>query len=247
MKSIAVFQHTEVGAPGTVIPILESLGFACRLIRVMEGEPVPAQAGDFAGLVFMGGYMGVHDPLPWIPAELALIRQADALGIPVAGHCLGGQLLAQALGGRVSPHHTREIGWQHITVEANPESEEWWGRAGGTPLLAFQWHGDTFAPPPGSVRIAAGAHCANQGFVVRGLHLGLQPHLEMTPELVELSLQRNGALLEREYRRGNPAVTSMEETRQDLDGRTQRMRASLHRLYTRWTRNCRAGPAAGRP
>lgn len=89
MKPIAVFQHTEVGAPGAVVPILEALGREVVLVRIVDGDAVPADASGFGGLVFMGGSMGARDPLPWIAQELALIRDADARGIPVAGHCLG--------------------------------------------------------------------------------------------------------------------------------------------------------------
>lgn len=238
MKPIAIFQHTEVGAPGTIPDILEELGRPYRVIRIVDGDPVPAEASGFGGLVFMGGYMGVHDPLPWIRAEQDLIRQADALDIPVAGHCLGSQLLASALGARVRANHQREIGWQPISIDHNAVAEDWWGQAAGTPLLTFQWHGDTFELPSGAVRIASSAYCGNQAFVLRGLHLGVQSHLEMTPQLVELSLDRNGAQLEREYLQGNPAVTSLEETRRDVEARTQRMRAILARLYARWARNC---------
>ena len=66
MKPIAVFQHTEVGAPGTVPTILESLGREVRLVRIVDGEPVPSHAGEFGGLVFLGGSMAAHDDLPWI-------------------------------------------------------------------------------------------------------------------------------------------------------------------------------------
>ncbi|RJG04770.1 type 1 glutamine amidotransferase [Noviherbaspirillum cavernae] len=239
MKPIAVFQHTEVGAPGSVISILESLGKRCRVIRIVDGEPVPENADEFGGMVFMGGYMGVHDPLPWIPQELALIRQADALDIPVAGHCLGSQLLALALGGCVRANHRREIGWQQIVTEDGALAEEWWGQPSGTALLTFQWHGDTFEPPAGAVRIATSPYCANQAFVVRGLHLGMQSHFEMTPELVTLSLQRNGAQLEREYAQGNPAVTSMQETQREVPARTAQMRTALERLYKRWVKGCK--------
>ncbi len=239
MKPIAVFQHTEVGAPGTVTSILESLGRPCRIIRIVDGEAVPTNAGDFGGMIFMGGYMSVHDPLPWIGQELALIRQADALDIPVSGHCLGSQLLALALGGQVRANHRREIGWQQITIEGGSEAEEWWGQRVGTSLLTFQWHGDTFEPPAGAIRIATSAHCANQAFLLRSLHLGVQSHLEMTPALVALSLQRNGTQLEHEYQQGNPAVTSLQETQRDVAERTAQMRATLSRLYRRWVQNCK--------
>lgn len=240
MKPIAVFQHTEVGAPGTVLPILESLGLPCTVVRIVDGQAVPERAEDFAGLVFMGGYMGVHDPLPWIAQELALIRQADALCIPVAGHCLGSQLVACALGGSVRRNAVPEIGWNTIIVDSTPQAAEWFGRDAGTRLLAFQWHGDTFELPPRAQRIATSVHCVNQAFVVDDRHLALQCHLEMTPELVELSVARNGAQLVREFDAGNRAATSRTQTLSDLLPRTADMKSTLQQLYSRWAQNLRS-------
>lgn len=236
MKPVAVFQHTEVGAPGSVLPILEAAGRPVKLVRVVDGEAVPPDAGDFSGLVFMGGYMGAHDPLPWIAQELALIRDADAKGIPVAGHCLGSQLVALALGGQVHRHVRPEIGWCEIEAEDSDTAREWWGEHAGQRLQTFQWHGDTFEPPPDAVRIAHGEHCSNQAYVVRGRHLLVQSHLEMTPELVAQSLEKNGEQLRRQNALGNPAASAFGELLDDLPQRTQRMQALLRRLYMRWLR-----------
>lgn len=239
MKPIAVFQHTEVGAPGAVLPILESLGCNVRLVHIMDGEPVPSHASDFAGLVFLGGYMAVHDNLPWIAREMALIRDADALGLPVAGHCLGSQLVAAALGGKVHRHTRPEIGWNELRTGDDSTSRDWWGPYAGSIVTTFQWHGDTFMPPAGAKQIARAAHCENQAFVLSDRHLLLQSHLEMTPALVELSLERNGAQLLREHAAGNPAVTSMEETLRLLPERTADMTRVLRRLYSRWVERCK--------
>jgi GMP synthase-like glutamine amidotransferase len=233
-KPIAVFQHTEVGAPGAVVPILESLGREVRVIRIVDGEAVPPDASAFSGLVFMGGYMGAHDPLPWIAQELALIRDADARGIPVAGHCLGSQLVALALGGEVRPHDRPEIGWREIAAEASDAAKEWWGEHAGQALQTFQWHADTFTPPPGALPLASGIHCANQAFVVNGRHLLVQSHLEMTPALVRLSVERNGHQLLRQNALANPATSAYDDLMNDLEARTARMHALLRRLYTRW-------------
>lgn len=235
MKPIAIFQHTEVGAPGSVPDLLKSLGLDHRIVRIVDGEPVPQHAEDFAGLIFMGGYMSVHDPLPWIHQELKLIRRADALGIPVAGHCLGSQLVAVALGGSVRRNERPEIGWNTITVDPKPQAVEWFGVAGGARLLTFQWHGDTFELPPGAERIATSAHCKNQAFVMNGRHLAIQCHLEMTSELVQLSVERNGVQMDREFAARNPAVTSRDQTLSDLRPRTNEMKAALLRLYARWS------------
>lgn len=234
MKPIAVFQHTEVGAPGTVVPILEALGCNVQIIRIVDGEAVPRDASAFGGIVFMGGYMGVHDDLPWIPLELALIRDADARGLPLAGHCLGSQLLALALGGKVVRHTMPEIGWQPLQTEDSAVARDWWGEFAASELQTFQWHGDTFLPPPGAQRIAHSLHCDNQAFVLCDRHLLLQSHLEMTPALVEISLKHNGHQLERQYKLGNPAVSDPEDAMNDLEVRTENMRVILARLYARW-------------
>lgn len=234
MKPIAVFQHTEVGAPGAVIPILEALGCEVQLIKVVNGESVPRDSSTFSGLIFMGGYMGVHDDYPWIPLELALIRDADVREIPVAGHCLGSQLLALALGGNVVRHTQPEIGWQPLQTDNNTVAGDWWGEFAASEIQTFQWHGDTFLPPTGAQRIAHSAHCESQAFVIRNRHLLLQSHLEMTPALVELSLKHNGHQLHRQYALKNPAVSDPEDVLTDLVLRTERMHAALMRLYSRW-------------
>ena len=117
-------------------------------------------------------------------------------------------------------------------------SRAWWGADAGRALLAFQWHQDRFTPPDGSQRIAHAVTCDSQAYVLDGRHLMLQSHLEMTPDLVELSLARNGAQLAREAAAGNPAVTSMDETRRDLPARTAAMTRAMRNLYTQWVRHC---------
>lgn len=239
MKPIAIIQHTEVGAPGAVLPVLDRLGLPWEIIAVVDGAPIPASAGAYAGLVLMGGYMGVNDRLPWMADEIRLIRDADARGLPVAGHCLGSQLLAHAFGAEITRNHTVEIGWQPIRVDAHAAAEDWFGHPGGSEHAVFQWHGDTFAIPEGAVRIATSAHCANQAYVIGGRHLGMQFHLEMTPALIELSLERNGHQLERQLASGNPAVSTLEETAADTPARTAAMHDLMTRLYRRWSQGLR--------
>jgi GMP synthase-like glutamine amidotransferase len=237
-RPIAVFQHTEVGAPGAVVPVLQALGREVALVRIVDGEPVPKDPGAYGGLVFMGGYMSVHDPLPWIAEVLALIRRAADAGLPVAGHCLGSQLVALALGGTVEPAGRPEIGWCEIEAEDTAEARRWWGPDAGRRLQTFQWHADTFVPPPGAVRIAHGGHCASQAFVVDGRHLLLQSHLEMTPALVGLAVARNGHQLARQNALGNPACSALVDVERDLPARTAGMHRLLGRLYAQWVEGC---------
>ncbi|OXR49992.1 glutamine amidotransferase class-I [Pusillimonas sp. T2] len=240
MKPVAIFQHSDIGRPGSVIDIINALGLSYSIIETYRGEPVPRHADDFSGLIFMGGPMGVNDNDEWLEHERDLIRRADAQDIPVAGHCLGAQQLAKALGATVQRNVRPEIGWQPIAVESDPLALRWWGVLQPDSLLTFQWHSDTFELPDRAHRIATGIHCANQAFVVRDLHIGMQSHFEMTPALVHDYYQRNGAFLRREHAAGNPAVTSVEDTLSQLDERTDGMKAVLQRVYTRWALGLKA-------
>lgn len=237
-RPIAVFQHTQVGAPGAIVPILESLGREVVIIKVVDGEPIPSAPDDFGGLVFLGGFMSAHDPLPWIRQEFDLIRLAAAREISMAGHCLGSQILALGLGGQVRRAPLAEIGWCEIEALDSKVARAWWGPHAGQSLSTFQWHSDTFDPPDGAVQIAAGRHCAHQAFVLSDRHLLLQSHLEMTPELVALSVHRNGHQLERQNLLDNPACSGLSDIEHDAAQRTARMHVLLLELYRQWLVRC---------
>jgi len=127
--------------------------------------------------------MSVNDPLPWIEPVCALIRDAVTREIPVIGHCLGGQLLSKALGGTVSRNPVKEIGWSEAGAENSAVARHWLGDYAGHIGTIFQWHGETFSLPTGASRLLTNAHCANQMFA-QGPHLGMQCHVEMTPEMI---------------------------------------------------------------
>ena len=153
------------------------------MIAIDEGESVPPTADGYAGLCFMGGPMSVNDPLPWIEPVCALIRDAVAKDVPVIGHCLGGQLISKALGGQVTKNPVKEIGWSEAGGEDSAIAQQWLGAGAGKTGTIFQWHGETFSIPAGATRLFANQHCANQMFVL-GPHLGMQCHVEMTPEMI---------------------------------------------------------------
>jgi len=182
MRPIAIFRHTPTEGPGYFATFLEHHGVSWTLIPIDAGAPVPEQADAYAGLCFMGGPMSVNDPLPWIEQACALIRDAVQKGIPVLGHCLGGQLIAKALGGQVCANPVKEIGWSQVRIESGETARHWLdGMEGEVPV--FQWHGETFSLPPQAVRLLTNGACANQLFAL-GPHLAMQCHVEMTPEMI---------------------------------------------------------------
>lgn len=184
MRPVAIFRHSPTEGPGYFAIFLERHRIPWRLIAIDEGEAVPATAEECSGLCFMGGPMSVNDPLPWIESVCALIRDAVARDIPVIGHCLGGQLMSKALGGQVSRNPVKEIGWSNAAgAGTDAVSSQWLGPFAAKSATIFQWHGETFSIPPGATRLLTNAYCANQMFVL-GPHLGMQCHVEMTPEMI---------------------------------------------------------------
>ena len=245
MKPIAVLQHSPEAGPGYFAEWLAQRGIPMRLFRIDRSEPVPARADGFSGMCLMGGPMSVNDPLPWIGQELALIRDADVRGVPVLGHCLGGQLLARALGGTVARNPVREIGWGRLRVIDAATAREWLGAGADEEPEFFQWHGDTFSAPPGAVNFLASDLCMHQAFVIERdgcTHLGLQFHCEMTPALVrDWASDPEGLaeIAEERQQTGGPGVSDAGAMLRDVETRTQRMNALAARLYARWARSLR--------
>jgi len=125
----------------------------------------------------MGGPMSVNDEAahPWLVEEKVLVADAIAHGRAVLGVCLGAQVIASALGCRVSANWEREIGWFPIEPTLR-------GRASGLDIdgPVFHWHGETFDLPAGATLLASSVGCVNQAFSLGPRVLGLQFHLEVT-------------------------------------------------------------------
>jgi GMP synthase-like glutamine amidotransferase len=230
MKPVAIFRHSPTEGPGYFATYLDAHRVPWRLLKVDEGEAVPSSPRDYSGLVFMGGPMSVNDPLPWIDPVLRLIREARDSDIPTLGHCLGGQLMARAMGGTVSRNPVKEIGWGAVAVNAGEEARLWFG--GEREFLSFHWHGETFSIPPGAQAIASSEHCPNQAFAL-GPHLGMQCHVEMTPELIRTWCRD----WEQEVSRLAARVSSVqtpEEMERDMESRVAALHRVADRLYDRW-------------
>ena len=230
MKPVAIFRHSPTEGPGYFATYLESRDLPWRLVALDRDEAVPARPEEFSGLVFMGGPMSVNDDLPWIAPVLELIRKAVAAGVPVLGHCLGGQLMAKALGGSVGRNPVKEIGWGEIEVADNSQARAWFG-PDLTRFESFHWHGETFTIPPGAVRIMGNRNCENQGFVM-GRNLGMQCHVEMTEQLID-SWCESGAE-EIVGSKTSPAVQSAEQMKNRMQEKIVAMRRVADRLYDRW-------------
>jgi GMP synthase-like glutamine amidotransferase len=240
MKPVAVFQHCHNVQPGHFASFLDQQEIPWQLIAIDRGDTVPADIDAFSGLCFMGGPMSVNNDLPWIAPELALIRQAVAHDVPVIGHCLGGQLMSLALGGKVTRNPVKEIGWGAVQATDTAEARLWLGT---TQIFdAYQWHGETFTLPEGAVRVLGGEYCANQAFVLGpngGIHLGMQFHIEMTEELIR-DWNEDWADEFDASRILPPSVQVPTRQFAELPRALPVMRTIADRLYSRWVQALRS-------
>ena len=155
---------------------------------LFQDDPLPDTA-DFDWLIIMGGPMNIYeqDIYPWLAREKEFIRSAIAEGKIILGICLGAQLMADVLGGKVQRNEHREIGWFQVQLTPEARASRIF-RVLPEKFVAFHWHGDTFDIPPEAVRMAESLACKNQAFEL-GKAVGLQFHLESSLDSIDHLIQ----------------------------------------------------------
>ncbi|MDX1574657.1 MAG: type 1 glutamine amidotransferase [Kiloniellales bacterium] len=183
---LLVFQHINLEHPGIFRDFLAEDGIEWDAVELDEGAAIP-DLGAYDGLWVMGGPMDVweEDEHPWFAAEKAAIHEAVRdRGLPFLGLCLGHQLLADSLGGRVGKAETPEIGV--LEVELTPDGREspfYEGVAERGKCL--QWHGAEVLEPPEDARVLASSPaCRVQAMAIGRQAFSLQYHVEITETTV---------------------------------------------------------------
>jgi GMP synthase (glutamine-hydrolysing) len=180
----AILQHVGHEGPGLIADELSRAGQSFEVVRLDRGDPMPAST-SIAGLVAMGGPMGVHDDVDhlWLPAERELMAAVATGGKPVLGVCLGAQQLAAALGAEVSTGDVPEIGLGRVELTGagrlDPVTGPEYGGLSATTIPCVHWHQDTFSLPDGAVHLAASRLFPHQAFRWGDRAYGLQFHVEV--------------------------------------------------------------------
>lgn len=232
MRPIAILRFSRTEGPAYFADWLDARGLPWQLVALDEGAGVPADPRDFAGIGMMGGPMSVNDALPWIEPACTLLRDAVDARVPVIGHCLGGQLLARALGATVARAAQAEIGWIGVDVDANAGA--WFGER--PRFTAFEWHYDAFELPRGATRVLSNAFNPNQGYALDDRHIGLQCHVEMTADLVDTWCR---AAPDELPPASSAALMSEADIRADLPARVAHLNGVASSIYARWATQLR--------
>jgi GMP synthase (glutamine-hydrolysing) len=183
-KPVVIVQHAPHEHPAALLRALESQGIATQLVHPYRGDLYPS-TDAISGVVSLGGPMGANDQehQGWIQPEMELFRRAVGAGLPVVGICLGGQILARALGGRVEKHSVAEVGWFPVQLNAQGLQDPIVGAAGPSPTV-YHWHMDTFFPPEGATLLASSRACERQAYRISEKVYGFQFHPEADHQLV---------------------------------------------------------------
>jgi GMP synthase-like glutamine amidotransferase len=230
MRPVAIFRFSPTEGPGHFAEWLDAHAVPYRLVALDQGEAVPADPRAFSGIGMMGGPMSANDELPWNAPLLSFVRGTVAADVPVLGHCLGGQLLAKALGAKVWRTSTPEIGWGEVSVLDGDGAGVWFdGRDGFT---TFQWHYEIFALPEGATRVLTNACNPDQAYTL-DKHIGFQCHIEMTRPMIETWCRTGTAELPA---RTKGAMQSKADMFVDLDRRLAALSRVADGVYAQWAK-----------
>jgi GMP synthase (glutamine-hydrolysing) len=225
---IWVLQHVACEDLGTISDALESKGISAHYVRSFAGQPVPANMEDAAGLIVMGGPMGVYDQpqYPFLQKEMKLIEEALKQEKPILGVCLGSQLLATALGAEVKKGKAKEIGWHPINLLPAAQGDALW-QGVKSPFLAYHWHGDVFDLPAGALSLASSALTSCQAFRYGRNAYGFLFHMEVTQAIISAMIETFAVELQEEGIDGHSIVVQARE-------HLTRLQTVGHLVFQRW-------------
>ena len=191
-------QHVSFEGLGSIESWLETAGYKITKTQFFKSANLP-ELDEIDLLIVMGGPMSVNDAdeFPWLAREKQFIRDIIKSGKSVLGVCLGAQLIASAMGARVYRNAVKEIGW--FPIQGTPSTDRTTFNFPPTAEV-FHWHGETFDLPSGTIRLARSQGCENQAFQFGRSVIGLQFHLETTPESARVIVKHcRNELLPSEY------------------------------------------------
>lgn len=182
--SILVVKHIACEGLGLWQEFFSEKEIKLEIVELQEVHSLPPPE-RYKAVFVLGGPMNVYeeDAYPFLKEEDRFIKRALERGVPFVGFCLGAQLLAKALGAKITQNPAREIGWFEVSLTEQGRIDPMFDSLSEC-FEVFQWHGDTFTIPEGAVRLAVSKLCKNQAFRYGKTAYGFQFHVEIKPDMV---------------------------------------------------------------
>jgi GMP synthase (glutamine-hydrolysing) len=194
--NVLVIRHEQCSSLGLLKVAFEQAKIPFVYLDTPEGETLVDSLTHYSHIIVLGGAVSAYeaDQYPYLHYEFELLKQAIQQGIPVLGICLGSQILAHVLGGRVyRGEFGREAGWCELELTSEASDDPVLGDLPAQ-FKVFQSHQDTFDIPPGCVHLVKSSKYSNQAFRYRDQVWAIQFH----PEIDEHVLSNCSAVIEQE-------------------------------------------------
>ena len=228
---VLILQNLTLDGPGYLGTWLRARHVPFEVFDTEAGQQYPTTISGYRALALLGGEMSANDAVPSLRQAERLILQAMDADTPVIGHCLGGQLMARALGARVIASPRPEVGWQALSVANTPSARDWFGDP--AERTVYHWHVESFELPTGAVLLASSAACPNQAFSI-GRHLALQFHLELdASKLAAWSASSDPTFLRLQRDHGTSVQSGIAMREQSARALPDQQRLA-DQLYGRW-------------
>lgn len=232
-KRIAIVLHQETSTPGRVGMKLLQKGYTLDIFRPALGCTLPEDVSSYAGAVIFGGPMSANDDKEhaYIRKEIDWIARPLEAGVPYLGICLGAQMLARQLGGRVFgyPDERAEIGYYDISPTEQGAAYGPW------PQRVYQWHREGFDLVSGATCLAEGGeHFPHQAFKYGDSAFALQFHPEVTQKMM------HRWLVKAEHRLSLPGARPKHTHFEDRFTHDRHVDAWLDRFLDQWLATAKA-------
>lgn len=192
MKPVLIIQNDAKEGAGQLATLIAERGLTQRLVFGYDADYDRLRAGDYSALVVLGGAQSAYETeeYPYLSREMELCREFMQADKPIAGFCLGAQVLACALGGTVAPGARKEIGWYELELTDAAASD---ALMEGHPrtLLSYHFHGDRIEDVPGATNLASSKMTPCQLFRHGTNAYGFQYHAEVDQALVDVMCRNN--------------------------------------------------------
>lgn len=185
-SKVLVIKHISGSSLGLLEQFLIQKGVLIQYLDITLGEPLPDSVTDYSHLIILGGPISAYEEekYPFLRDEFALVETAIEQKLPTIGICLGAQILARVLGGKVyRGENGREVGWCEVQFNSAAK-QDWLFENFPDRLNVFESHQDTFEIPPGCLRLASSDQYLNQSFRYQDTAWALQFHLEFNQQVL---------------------------------------------------------------